>query len=164
VRKIYNARVAAAQRNEGGFTLVELMVVVMIIAILLTIAIPTFLGAQNLAKNRSAQSSLRNSVTAAKTIYFDSGDYTTADPASMTLVEPGLQFLPASADASSDAQHLSVGSTSSTFYAAALASNGNCFFIKDDIAAGTEFATADSTDLCSADGATTTSAAWGQRW
>ena len=69
------ARLAASRRdaeqNEGGFTLIELMVVVLIIAILLAIAIPTFLGSQNKAKDRSAQSALRNTVTAAKTIYTD---------------------------------------------------------------------------------------------
>ncbi|MEY2553081.1 MAG: type pilus assembly protein PilA, partial [Ilumatobacteraceae bacterium] len=43
--------------SDTGFTLIELMVVVLIIAILLAIAIPTFLGAQNKAKDRSAQSS-----------------------------------------------------------------------------------------------------------
>ena len=65
-----------ARSTEAGFTLIELMVVVLIIAILLAIAIPTFLGAQNKAKDRSAQSSLRNGLTAAKTIYADSSDYT----------------------------------------------------------------------------------------
>ena len=55
--------------REGGFTLIELMVVVLIIAILIAIAIPTFLGARQRAQNRAAQSSLRNAFTAAKTIY-----------------------------------------------------------------------------------------------
>jgi type IV pilus assembly protein PilA len=55
--------------REGGFTLIELMVVVLIIAILVAIAIPTFLGARQRAQNRAAQSSLRNALTAAKTIY-----------------------------------------------------------------------------------------------
>jgi type IV pilus assembly protein PilA len=57
--------------DEDGFTLIELMVVVLIIAILIAIAIPTFLGVQNRAKDRAAQSDLRNALTAAKTLATD---------------------------------------------------------------------------------------------
>jgi prepilin-type N-terminal cleavage/methylation domain-containing protein len=46
--------------REGGFTLIELMVVVLIIAILIAIAVPTFLGARTRAQNRAAQSNPRN--------------------------------------------------------------------------------------------------------
>jgi type IV pilus assembly protein PilA len=55
--------------REGGFTLIELMVVVLIIAILIAIAIPTFLGARTRAQNRAAQASLRNALVAAKSVY-----------------------------------------------------------------------------------------------
>lgn len=57
--------------DDDGFTLIELMVVVLIIAILLAIAIPTFLGAQDRARDRAAQSDLRNALTTAKTISTD---------------------------------------------------------------------------------------------
>jgi len=40
------------RNDEEGFTLIELMVVVLIIAILLAIAIPTFLGARERANDR----------------------------------------------------------------------------------------------------------------
>jgi len=65
--------VLGTRRHDDGFTLIELMVVVLIIAILLAIAIPTFLGAQNRARDRAAQSDLRNAITAAKTIATDHG-------------------------------------------------------------------------------------------
>src|SRR5712671_3872606 len=77
---------ALAQRrrdDEEGFTLIELMVVVLIIAILIAIAIPTFLGARQRANDRAAQSSLRNALTAAKTSFTDTGDYSGATPATL---------------------------------------------------------------------------------
>src|SRR5215213_6758529 len=61
--------------EEQGFTLIELMVVVLIIAILIAIAIPTFLGARDRANKRAAQSNLRNALTAEKTVYADSQVY-----------------------------------------------------------------------------------------
>jgi type IV pilus assembly protein PilA len=77
-------------QREEGFTLIELMVVVLIIAILIAIAIPTFLGARERAQNRAAQSGLRNALTAAKTIYTDREDYFQATAAALGAVEPSI--------------------------------------------------------------------------
>ena len=46
-------------KRDEGFTLIELMVVVMIIAVLIAIAIPSF-GFRKSAQDRSAQSEVRN--------------------------------------------------------------------------------------------------------
>ena len=91
--------------DEDGFTLIELMVVVLIIAILIAIAIPTFLGAQNRARDRGAQSNLRNAMQAAKTIATDNaGKFVTTGTtaitdADMASAEPSLSFGAASTDA-----------------------------------------------------------------
>jgi type IV pilus assembly protein PilA len=80
-------------KDEQGFTLIELMVVVLIIAILIAIAIPTFLGAQDRARDRGAQSDLRNAVTAAKTIATDdAGLFTNVTVANLTTAEGALKF------------------------------------------------------------------------
>ncbi|CAN5489543.1 hypothetical protein BH18ACT1_BH18ACT1_17550 [soil metagenome] len=79
--------------EEDGFTLIELMVVVLIIAILIAIAIPTFLGAQDRARDRGAQSDLRNGITASKTIATDNaGEFTGVTIASLGAAEGSLTF------------------------------------------------------------------------
>lgn len=48
-----------ALRNEQGFTLIELMVVVLIIGILVAVAVPVFVSASASAKERTCQANLR---------------------------------------------------------------------------------------------------------
>jgi type IV pilus assembly protein PilA len=77
--------------DEQGFTLIELMVVVLIIAILIAIAIPTFLGARARAQDSAAKSDLRNGLTAEKTVYVDTQAYD-ATTATMKNIEPSLNW------------------------------------------------------------------------
>jgi type IV pilus assembly protein PilA len=79
-------------REEGGFTLIELMVVVLIIAILIAIAIPTFLGARKRAQDKQAQSNIRNGLTAEKTFYVDNQAYTETASPDLSDIEASLDF------------------------------------------------------------------------
>jgi type IV pilus assembly protein PilA len=79
------------QRREAGFTLIELMVVVLVIAILLAIAIPTFLGAKTNAMRRAAQSDIRNVFTVQMVHYSDSGQFTD-DPGALSMQDEAFSY------------------------------------------------------------------------
>jgi len=133
-------RAEARANNDDGFTLIELMVVVLIIAILLAIAIPTFLGAQDKAKDRSAQSSVRNTLSAAKVLYADKGSYDEATAANLQAAEPSLTFND-DVTASTGPKIVSVDGSADLFYAVALSKTGDCWAIRDNAAGpGTQFA------------------------
>lgn len=65
-----------AKRDEKGFTLIELMIVIAIIGILAAIAIPQFSAYRKRAFNSSAQSDVRNLATAQEAYYVDNSMYT----------------------------------------------------------------------------------------
>jgi len=79
---------------DAGFTLIELMVVLLIMAILLAIAIPTFLGVKGGAQDRAAQSNLNTALTNAKAIYGNNQSYGTSASAQglLSTAEASLTF------------------------------------------------------------------------
>ena len=92
------------QDRDDGFTLVELMVVVLVISILIAIAIPTFLGARTRAQNRTTQSDLVTASKAQSALAADSDSFTNV-VADLQAEEPSIDWT----GATDDAMHIVLG-------------------------------------------------------
>lgn len=127
------------EKDEDGFTLIELMVVVLIIAILIAIAIPTFLGARERAQDRAAQSDLRNAFTAQKVHYTDDQVYT-EDATILDGIEPSLTYFAANTATAVDSAGVYVAVDAGGAVIVGTASDsGTCFYLRDDPATGTTY-------------------------
>jgi type IV pilus assembly protein PilA len=94
---------------EAGFTLIELMVVLLIIAILLAIAIPTFLGVTSSARDRAVQSNLTNAMTEVQAQYQNTQDYSFATVAAQPILNTSApEFTWSGGVVSTDQNHMSV--------------------------------------------------------
>jgi type IV pilus assembly protein PilA len=140
--------------EDAGFTLIELMVVLLILAILLAIAIPTFLGVTKSANDRATQSNLNTALINAKSIFQNNSQsyalgtagaasLTTNNAslvASLTSAEPNLSFVTGAVTNGLVPATMSVSIAADgngVILAGQAKGTSNCWFVVDNAAAET---------------------------
>ncbi len=79
--------------SQSGYSLVEIMVVLLIIALLLAIAVPSFLGSSSAADDRAVQQNLSTALATTLAQYTNAGDFSQLSTTTLMSAEPSLKFV-----------------------------------------------------------------------
>lgn len=125
--------------REEGFTLIELLVVLLIIGILLSIAIPSYIGFQRKAQQTAAAADVRTAIPDAEAYYSDNNNYTSLSIANLQTYDSGLlafsSTTPGIKTAKGGATHYCISADDSGWYS-------------HIVGPGSQLVTRETTDYC----------------
>ena len=111
--------------EESGFTLVELLVVMLILGILAAIAIPAFFSQRNKAADSEAKANVNTAATAMESCATDNGgSYATCNIAALQAIEPTINSTVAVTASGTSSYTLTATSTTTNTFQIVRASGG----------------------------------------
>ena len=116
-------------RPETGFTIIEILIVVLILGILATIAVPAFLGEQKRGHDADAQSNTRTVVMSVESCFTETKSYETCD--TLTELEeadarPGVELTDTTAQKKGA---VAVSATEETYTVTGYSKSSNAFVV-----------------------------------
>ena len=132
------------QEGQRGFSLIELLVVILIIGVLAAIALPAFLGQRTKGQDSSAKSAARNLTSSMESFYVTSKTYVGA--ASDNDVQKSGVF------GTGDGQADITDATANGYTVVGQSASGNHFTITKDPSGSTRTCTTSDSGGCPANG------------
>lgn len=124
------------RNSQDGFTLIEIMVVILILGLLATIVVQSLRGATDKAKRVKAQADISELKTALDRYYLDNGFYPTTDQGLNSLVSaPTVGKIPSSYESGGYIQGVPRDPWGSNYF---YQSDGNAYVLKSFGADGVE--------------------------
>lgn len=144
----------AVRRGDVGFSMIELMVVLTILAILIAVAVPSLLGATKPAADRRAETLLHTALLAGRAAAGDRDTFVGLGPTDLSTAEHSVRFVAASTDAASVRNEVSMRTgalgAADFLLVTSRSASGRCFALLDRSDAPTAFRVEDASATCRA--------------